>query len=540
MSKVLRLYNSFTRSINEVKLNGKTLSAKNWDGRINGSFYICGPTVYSDSHLGHAITYTRADLFRRIMKSIFSVDLTTVMNVTDIDDKILAKASEEETNNIRSVSRDAGYTGLEASSEPSNHPFSRVSERYHKSFLEDMRFIRVNPPDITIKVSQQISLIVNYIQKLEEAQHAYIAKNGDIYFNVRSVASYAGRIDGRKDINPDQSSAGGGNFKQDIRDFVLWKAAKPNEPIWLYKSRVTGKEIPGRPGWHVQCSAISSAIFGDKLDFHFGGKDLIFPHHYNEQACCCAYHDLDTSKGLHVWCSNWLHSGHLILRDEKMSKSLGNVLGIRNFINATSVNALRLLCVTSHYRADVNFNEDLLQSMQSLNHKISAFCSYLSDELRRLCESSLPTDVNSSVDEVNLDANIREVHEEVVAGICDDFDLERGLKSILDLSKCVHNVGANRMRLQDLVSTRHILRDWCTMCGLDYGPLGETHDEHLVKLVGDFRQTIRLLVVDELSRMKKNKIESQEATCLESILESCDKVRSQMDASGFVVRDKKT
>lgn len=528
MSKVLKLYNSFTRSTNEVKLGGRLISAGYRAEPINGSFYICGPTVYSDSHLGHAITYTRADLFRRCMKSLFGIDLTTVMNITDVDDKILARTLQEEAD-------DTSVENVTLSSEPSSHPFRRVSEKYHKSFLEDMDFIRVKPPDISVKVTQQIDLIVNYIQRLEQSKSAYIAANGDIYFKVASVANYVGRVDGRRSMDLSDAS------KQDVRDFVLWKAAKPNEPAWRYRSSTTGREMLGRPGWHVQCSAIASAIFGSKLDFHFGGKDLIFPHHYNEQACCCAFHGLDTSENFHVWTSNWLHSGHLVLRDEKMSKSIGNVVGIRECINNTSVNALRLICIDSHYRSDVNFDDELLQSMKSLDHRIGAFSNYLTDELRRLNESSFPNHESwFSEDTVELGANIQQTQEAIIAGACDDLDLARGLSSILELSKRVYNMGAERLAPRDLTTILHLLTDWCAMCGLEYGPLRGTHDENLVDLVKDFRQTVRLLAADEMKKFKKGDIDSQgTGAVFKTLLESCDTFRSKMSELGYVFRDKK-
>lgn len=559
MSKILRLYNTFVRNINEVQLNGKLLKAGN-DEVKHGSLYICGPTVYSDSHMGHAITYVRADLFRRLMKSVFNVRLTTVMNITDVDDKILAKAQEElgkaESNDANSLRSSNDAIAGEKSdtdkanrsranyTEPGRHMFNKISEKYHRSFLKDMELIRVRPADLTIKVTKQIPLIIDYIKKLEQRNHAYIAENGDIYFSVASVAGYEGRVDDRKSAESFDPS------KRDKRDFVLWKAAKPNEPVWMYKSDVTGKSVPGRPGWHVQCSAISNLIFGDKLDFHYGGKDLIFPHHYNEEACCCAYHNLDTSKTMHVWSRNWLHSGHLILREEKMSKSVGNVIGINNFINSSSVNALRLLCITSHYRSNVDFSQDLLDNLKSLDHKLKAFTSYLNEEILRhqnetflpiSCEELSPEDKMAEVCDYNdsdVSLSISRTHEDIIEGTCDDLDLDKGLQSILNLARLIYSKGSGRVKAQDLVAAMDLLKDWCETCGLEYDLLEAPQDELLVELMQSYRQNVRSLVVNELRNKQPN--ESSRQILLKSLLTECDNVRARLDELGLVIRDKKT
>lgn len=534
MAKVLRIYNSYSRCINEARLaSGQLIETSKCTNALptQGSLYICGPTVYSESHLGHALTYVRADLFRNVLRSLFGIRLTTVMNITDIDDKILAKAREELPEEM---------TSEQTGREPADHPFNRISEKYYKSFLNDMNYVHVTPPDITVMVSKQVNLITNYIRRLEKTGHAYLAPNGDVYFNVSTINNYQGRIDER--LAKDNRAQADTNSKRDIRDFALWKAAKPGEPIWFYKSDVTGKTVPGRPGWHVQCSAICSAIFGNQLDFHYGGKDLIFPHHYNEQACCCAYHALDTSESFHVWSQNWLHSGHLVLRDEKMSKSLGNVIGLKTFINETSVNALRLLCVASHYRADVAFNGELLSNMKSLDHKLSAFISFIKDELTKLTETQLEDAKEDNG--LELEAAAHQVSDDILTGVCDDLDLAKGLHSILNLSKMVYNVGSANLNAKDLVMIWHLLVDWSQMCGLDYGTTSRAYnDQVLINLVRDFRQDTRELVIERMRRKKLQDSVSKDDDAeafLKKLLANCDNVRAQMDDLGFVIRDKRT
>lgn len=516
MSRCLKLYNTFTRSLNPVELSGKLITTRNNDPTY-GSLYICGPTVYSDSHLGHALTYLRADLLRRFMKSFFNVRLHTVMNITDIDDKILDKTQQK-----------FGFDE-NRSSDPSSHPFNDISEKYYRSFLSDLASIKCLPADLYVKVSKHVNLITNFISRLEQGGYAYIAPNNDVRFRVSSVNSYVGRVDIRKE----------NLTKDDPRDFVLWKAAKPGEPVWSYRSILTNELIPGRPGWHVQCSAISSALFGDSLDFHFGGKDLIFPHHYNEEACCCAYHNLDTSKSMHVWAKNWLHSGHLVIRDTKMSKSLGNVIEVKNFVGRTSINAIRLLCVDSHYRSDIQFNDELFERVKGLDHKLNAYTSFLMQELRKL-QDNLPqnfAECNTDQNSYDVEDAILNTEQNIIDGICDDFHLDQGLRSILDLSRLITSQAPNSLRPKDLISAWLMLKDWCHVCGLEYGNSEESslQSEAMFNLLSGFRHDVRTWALTELKARKRTN--NNDLTSLQELLKKCDEVRTEIDELGFVIRD---
>lgn len=519
MSKILSLYNTFTKTFRNVELSGTLICANSQPKPIYGSMYVCGPTVYADSHIGHALTYIRADLFKRILKSYFNVNLITVMNVTDIDDKILNEVTKRKK------------PGEPISSDPSIHPFRQVSNQYYKSFQDDMRKIRVQPPDLTLKISDHVELIARFIRDLERAKCAYRTPSGDVYFDVSSVPNYVGRVDPRS-FNSDLGE------KRDQRDFVLWKACKPDEPVWIYHGE-DGHEVPGRPGWHVQCSALASSIFGKTLDFHFGGKDLIFPHHYNEEACCCAFHKLDTSKTLHVWTTHWLHSSHIIYRDSKMSKSIGNVMSIKNFVDRTSVNALRLLCMLHHYRTDIVFSEGVHEKVKNLDHKLSAFMSSLDAQLRLLEQrgdlSIGTTDKQSSSD---IDTAIEETYEEMLDGICDDIDLHRGLISIQDLIKRVQSIGIDNISPKDVASIWFLVKDWCNACGLEYGPISETHDESLLELMRHFRQQVRVWALEELKGADASNQISRDRVLM--LLNHCDKVRKEVDDLGFVINDSKS
>jgi len=530
MSKVLRLFNTFTKVTNEVTLRNQLVEAGAQNAKpSHGSLYICGPTVYSDSHLGHALTYMRADLFRRIMRSVFNVKLITAMNITDIDDKILAKVKELPQSQKAT-----------ASPNPEKHPFNTVSEKYLKSFLDDMSYLRVEPPNLTIKVSKQVPLIMQYIKNLEETGHAYLTPDGDINFDTSSVRGYVGRQ--ARDLNQTTNLS---DYKRDQRDFALWKRAKPGEPVWTYHSDLKDQDVPGRPGWHVQCSAIASALFGKELDFHYGGVDLVFPHHYNEEACCCAYHKLDTSKTLHAWSKNWLHSGHLVIKDAKMSKSLGNVVPIKSFVENSSINSLRILCIASHYRSNIDFHTDLVSRLKSIDHKLNAFLSYMSDGLKRVNSETLTLndDCRSYSD---LQGNLELTRDNIIEGICDDLDLERGLNAIMDLSALIYNIGLDHIKTLDLVSAWYLVTEWLSMCGLEYGLTKASSDEFLLQMIRDFRQKVRNSTLLEMKRVRIQKEANlsidgdHDIQFLNSLLTECDDVRARLDELGFVERDNKT
>lgn len=623
MGKILRLYNTFTRNLNQVELNGKLVTSiggggtdllrnpqtreNNWvvDSQrhhmLTGSFYICGPTVYSDSHLGHALTYIRGDLFRRFLKSYFNVHLTTIMNITDIDDKILAKCQHMKVDDNEGIHSSQPFNYLNKN--PTDHPFRQISHKYYQSFINDLDLMRCQPAHLYVKVSENIDLIVKFIARLEKLGHAYMdSDSGDMLFNVSSVKNYQGRLDKRSHPNEidsehhDEHQTPASVPKSDQRDFVLWKAAKPLEPVWNYRSDITGRIIPGRPGWHVQCSAIASSLFGSQLDFHLGGKDLIFPHHYNEEACCCAFHGLDTSNSLHVWCNNWLHSSHLKLRSnrfnktdkisssevidpisgpiedqdddvQKMSKSLGNVISVNDFINSTSVNVLRLLCIQNHYRTDIEYSEDIIVKLKNLEHKLNSLNGFISDAIHRISKTSLNIcssdeltktslvelinehshsvdgDEDEDEDYKNGDIQLRilRTQDEIIDSLCDDFDISRNLDSILNLAKVLYSTGSDNIKFIDLIVCRSLLGDWYEACGLDFSQYQHSSvksnnlEQPLYHMIKDFRDKVRNLALEE--KRFNSKSDGSKSETANLLLQECDKVRGLLQQIGYVERD---
>ena len=287
--------------------------------------YVCGPTVYDMSHVGHARVYTAFDTVVRWLRAS-GWEVRLVRNYTDVDDKIIKRANE---------------LGI---------PAHEVSERYIREFQRDMRALNVLPGDVEPKVTEHIPEIVALIERLVEKGVAY-ESGGDVYFSVKRFPSY-GKLSKR---NLDDLQAGArvevGERKRDPLDFALWKAAKPGEPSW---------ESPwgrGRPGWHIECSAMSEKYLGPCFDIHGGGKDLVFPHHENEIAQSEAASGCELAK-------YWMHNGFVTVDAEKMAKSLGNFTTIREMLERYDGEALRYFLLGTHYRSPIDFSVDAIEAAQ--------------------------------------------------------------------------------------------------------------------------------------------------------------------------------
>jgi len=309
----VKLYNTMTRRAEEFTPSGDEVK-----------IYVCGITPYDHAHLGHAMSYIIFDVLRRYLE-FRGYSVKHVQNYTDIDDRIIARA-----NSLR-------------------QPFDQVAATYIDEFDQEIRDLNITPAHIFPRATQEIPTIVEMTERLIERGHAYQA-NGDVYFRVRSKADY-GKLSGR---DVDALMAGArvepGELKDDPADFALWKGAKEGEPAW------ESPWGPGRPGWHIECSAMSYRYLGTTLDIHGGGQDLIFPHHENEIAQSEAY------SGKQPFVRYWLHNGWLTFGEEKMSKSLGNIITIREGLEKYGSDGLRIFVLTSHYRAPLTYSEEALES----------------------------------------------------------------------------------------------------------------------------------------------------------------------------------
>ena len=314
---MLKIHNSLTGAKEEfVPLHS---------GKVG--MYICGITVYDYCHIGHGRMLVVFDMVARYLRSL-AYQLTYVRNITDIDDKIIKRAAEN------------------------NEPIDALTARFIAAMNEDCAALNMLRPDHEPRATEYVPVMIRMIEQLIARGHAYVATDGDVMYSVSSFPGY-GRLSGRqlKDLRAgarvevDES-------KRDPLDFVLWKAAKPGEPAW------DSPWGPGRPGWHIECSAMSTDILGVYFDLHGGGVDLKFPHHENEIAQSCGAIDAPFVK-------TWMHNGFVRVDDEKMSKSLGNFITLRDLFRTHDPEAIRYFLLSSHYRAPVNYSEDNLRQARA-------------------------------------------------------------------------------------------------------------------------------------------------------------------------------
>ncbi|NWX54383.1 SYCM protein, partial [Promerops cafer] len=353
------------------------------------TWYSCGPTVYDHAHLGHACSYVRFDIIRRIMTRFFGIEVIMVMGITDVDDKIIKRANEM---NISPVA---------------------LARIYEEDFKQDMAALKVLPPTVYMRVTDNIPQIISFIKTIISSGQAYATSQGNVYFDVKSWGKRYGVLTA---INPDTQDEAVDSDKRHGKDFALWKAAKPQELSW---NSPWGK---GRPGWHIECSTISSAVFGKQLDIHTGGIDLAFPHHENEIAQCEVYHQCEQ------WGNYFLHSGHLHVKgsQEKMSKSLKNYITIKDFLKECSSDQFRMFCLRGRYSSAVEFSEESMEDAKNLLQAISTFIrdanAYIKGQL--VCDP---------VREDILWERLANTKVTVKAAFADDFDTSRAVAAIMDL-----------------------------------------------------------------------------------------------------------
>ena len=340
------------------------------------SVYVCGVTPYSDTHLGHARPSVIWDVIKRFFR-MMGYETFHVQNFTDVDDKIIQRSLDEDV------------------------PALEISKRYIAEYLASMDALGVERADLYPKVSEHMPEIIELVEKLVETEHAYSAK-GDVFFNVASFPEY-GKLSKQKVEELRQ----GTRFevdpaKRDATDFALWKAAKPGEPAW---------ESPwgeGRPGWHIECSAMSLKYLGEAFDFHGGGNDLIFPHHENE----IAQSEAATGNSLARY---WVHNGMLNLKDAKMSKSIGNVISVKELTKRYPQELLRFYLLSTHYRSALEFYDGKLE-------EVSKGWTRLNDAYRTLQEDLKQTaSGDSSLDGETLET-LTKLEMDVVSALADDFN----------------------------------------------------------------------------------------------------------------------
>ena len=306
--------------------------------------YVCGPTVYNYIHIGNARPLIVFDTLRRYLEYRGN-KVIYVSNITDIDDKLIKKGQEEGTS------------------------MKEVAQRFEAEYLKDAAGLNCKKPTVQPRATEHIQQILDIVKDLIDSGHAYVAKNGDVYFRVKSDPEYGKlshlKLDDLESGNRELRSQMEDDLKEDPADFAVWKAAKPGEPAW---------ESPygmGRPGWHIECSAMSRTHLGKTIDLHCGGQDLIFPHHENE----IAQSEGATGK---PFVHYWMHNGFINVDNQKMSKSLGNFFTVRDIAKEFDLEAVRMFMLSAQYRSPINFSREMIeQAKASLDRLYTARDHYL-------------------------------------------------------------------------------------------------------------------------------------------------------------------
>lgn len=370
------------------------------------TWYTCGPTVYDSAHIGHAVCYMKSDIIQRILRQYFHLNLVTAMNVTDIDDKIIARSLTEKV------------------------PWRELANKYENEFWCDIHALGIQKADIVVRVSDSLPQIIEFIQRLLDKKYAYVAADGSVYFvNSRTNAKLKNIETEQSEVRSKLTAASSG-VRRSLQDFALWKSAKPNEPKWPVPWKFDGDEnvqTDGRPGWHTECATMASVLFGNRIDIHAGGIDLKFPHHENEEAQSCSYHDCKQ------WVNYWLHIGHLVTTDNvKMSKSLKNVISIQEFLKHYPRDQFRMMCLMSTYRQHIQLDDDTaLRAGAVLKHFVTFF-----DDTQRFLRSDSHNNRIKNRDEIS--STIDTTLAEIDAALKKDFDTRACIFSLLELVKVIN------------------------------------------------------------------------------------------------------
>ena len=399
--------------------------------------YACGPTVYNFIHIGNARPICIFDTLRRYLE-FRGYDVTFVQNFTDIDDKIIKKANEE------------GVTAKE------------IAERYIGEYLTDTEGLGIRPATIHPKATETIDEIKKIVETLEDQGFAYEA-NGDVLFRTRKDPGY-----GKLSHQPLEELESGarisvGEHKEDPLDFVLWKAAKPGEPSW------PSRWGEGRPGWHIECTAMIHKHLGQTIDIHCGGQDLIFPHHENEiaQSECC------TGK---PYARYWMHNGYINVDNKKMSKSLGNFFTVRDVAEKYGYEPIRYLMVSSHYRMPINYSVDIIEQCKASLERLYN-CR---DNLRFLLENasgSLREEENAILD------TLGKYREEFIAAMDDDLNTADGLAALFGMAREINSHINGESSKELCQQALDLYMELANVLGLLYVEKDNTLDQEIEDLI---------------------------------------------------------
>ena len=452
---MLKIYNTYTNQKEEFKPIEP--------GKVR--MYVCGMTVYDLCHLGHARVLVVFDMITRYFASQ-GYDVTYIRNITDIDDKIIKRANENAED------------------------FNDLTNRFIAAMHEDAQALGVLPPDDEPRATASMDDIINMIKVLEEKGFAYAAENGDVYYDVSKFEGY-GQLSGKKieDLRAGERVAVD-TFKDDPLDFVLWKAAKPDEPYW---------QSPwgnGRPGWHIECSAMSTCCLGNTFDIHGGGQDLQFPHHENEIA------QSEAATG-EKFVNLWMHNGFVRIDDEKMSKSLGNFFTVREILERYRAEDIRYFILASHYRSPLNYSDQMLDSA-------GAALTRLYNSLR-------------GINITQMDESSKEYIQRFEDAMNEDFNTAEAIAVLFDIAGQI-----NKVKTTD-IQKASVLAATLKHLGHILGLLQEEPDSYLKSggRSGGLDDNEIILLIQQRSQAKTNKNWTE-----------ADRIRDELKAQGIELEDK--
>lgn len=453
----MKIFNTLTR----VKQDFKPIE----EGKVK--IYACGPTVYNYIHIGNARPLCVFDVLRRYLE-YRGYDVTFVQNFTDIDDKIIKRANEEGSD------------------------YKTVSEKYIEEFWKDADGLNFRHADIHPKATENIDKIIEIVAGLIEKGHAYEV-DGDVYFSPKTFPTY-----GKLSHQPlEELEAGArimvGDIKKDPMDFALWKAAKPGEPYW---------DSPwghGRPGWHIECSAMNLRYLGESIDIHCGGLDLIFPHHENEIAQSEAF----TGR---PFANYWMHNGYINVDNVKMSKSLGNFFTVRDVAEKYGYEPIRYLMISSSYRSPINYSTDIIEQCKASLNRLYTCRDSLDFEIANASAGELDEEIKSK-----LDARVQQFND----AMDDDLNTADGIAAVFDLVRDINTlVNGKGVSLETAEYAAKIFDTLTGVLGLVYNRKAEDSDAEIDALIE--KRTV--------ARKEKNWAEA-------------DRIRDELKAKGIILED---
>jgi len=442
----LQLYNTLTRKKEALKpIKGKNIN-----------LFVCGITPYDFTHIGHAKTYVQFDLIVKYL--IFrGYNVTYLQNVTDIDDKIIQRAKEHNQKPID------------------------LAKNFEKEYHKDMKSLGVDSVDKFSRATEHIKEIIKQIEILMNKGYAYIIEEDGVYFNLKKFPKY-GNLSGRKSTEAEDAISRIDESKKKINkgDFCLWKKSKKDEPSWK-DPWFNG----GRPGWHIEDTAISEKVFGPQYDMHGGARDLIFPHHEAEIA------QMESVSGKKPFVKYWLHTGFLNVKGQKMAKSLGNFVTVRDALKKFDSKVIRFFYLTAHYRSPIDFSEKLMEQTKHSLERLNDFAKKVKDSKEK--------------DDLTL---IEKARKEFLKHMDDDFDTPKALAVIFDFVKEVNKVGGSKKSYE---------------------------------LMLEFDKIFNVLTIEDIKMSSeiKNLVEEREKARKEENFEKADKIREDLKNKGYLLEDSK-